>query len=263
MTLLGVLFDLFVVVGVLCLVAAVTIVGPQKLRTVRQTYRQRLRELYPDMTILVIILVLNALVRDATQELSWLVGWNITPLIRQIEGEFIVFVQSFAAPPLTWYFSRVYVYGYVFLLVFPFIAYAALENRPELRQLLVAYTLNYGIGLICYIVFIAYGPRNSLGGAVDSLLYIAYPQYQLLTTEVNVNTNVFPSLHTSLSVTAAIFAVRTRDVYPLWTPIAVVLAVSVLISTMYLGIHWLLDVLAGIVLGSGAVYLARRYTEDS
>lgn len=261
MTLVGVLVDLLVVVTALCLIASVVIIGPERLARLRETYRTRLREVYPETGVLVAILVVNALVRDATQNISWLVGWTITPLIARIEGGFVIYLQSFANPFFTAYFSRVYVYGYVFLLVFPFIAYAALDDRPVLRQLIVAYTLNYGIGLVCYILFIAYGPRNMFGEEIQSLLYVAYPQYQFLTTEVNVNTNVFPSLHTSLSVTAALLAYQTRDVYPLWAPIAAVLAGSVLISTMYLGIHWLLDVIAGIVLGVGAVYLARLYTD--
>jgi len=64
------------------------------------------------------------------------------------------------------------------------------------------------------------------------------PEYQYLTREVNTSTNVFPSLHTSLSATVAAFAWQTRSEFPKWLPVAVVLAASVAISTMYLGIHW-------------------------
>ncbi|PHQ46249.1 inositol phosphorylceramide synthase, partial [Halorubrum sp. C3] len=73
--------------------------------------------------------------------------------------------------------------------------------------------------------------------------------------------NVFPSLHTSLSVTVGTFAVLTRDEYPLWTLIAVPLSLSVVIATMYLGIHWLTDVVAGFALAFGCVALAYRLVE--
>jgi membrane-associated phospholipid phosphatase len=75
---------------------------------------------------------------------------------------------------------------------------------------------------------------------------------------VNRNVNVFPSLHTSLSVTVAAMAYRTRDHYPLWAPVAAVLAASVVFSTMYLAIHWATDVVGGVVLAGLAYWGALR-----
>ncbi len=47
--------------------------------------------------------------------------------------------------------------------------------------------------------------------------------------------------------------------YPKWFVVATVLAVSVAVSTMYLGIHWLIDVLAGIALAHASVALAGQF----
>jgi membrane-associated phospholipid phosphatase len=65
--------------------------------------------------------------------------------------------------------------------------------------------------------------------------------------------NCFPSLHTSLALTVAIVASRgegRRAAAVLW-----ILAVAVVLSTLHLGIHWLTDIGAGIVL---AIALGRR-----
>jgi len=121
--------------------------------------------------------------------------------------------------------------------------------------------LIYGIGVLCYVVFIAYGPRNLMPEMVESLLYTSWPQSQLLMTQVNTNTNVFPSLHASLSLTVAALAYRTREVYPRWLFVAIFLAANVVVSTMYLGIHWLLDVVAGGVLALVAVRWAPALSE--
>jgi membrane-associated phospholipid phosphatase len=219
---------------------------------------ERLRESAPYLGFLGGILVVNKVARDLGPELSWIVGWNVTGLIYRFEGTFVAQVQSVATPWLTAFLSAVYLVGYVFLLTFPFVAYLTHPDRRVLQTTAVAYGLNYGLGLLCYTLFISYGPRNLVPDMVDPLLYGTYPQAQLVTSRVNVNTNVFPSLHTSLSVTAALLAWRTRDTFPRWTVVAVPLAACVAVSTMYLGIHWATDVLAGLLLGGGSLLLADR-----
>jgi hypothetical protein len=127
---------------------------------------------------------------------------------------------------------------------------------------MVAYTLNYTIGVVCYILFIAYGPRNWLYPEVRSLMYIHWPQSQIITGEINSNTNVFPSLHSSIALTVVMLANRTRDTYPLWLLVSTPLAICVLIATMYLGIHWGVDVVAGAALAVISVEGAKRLTDD-
>ncbi|WP_132056932.1 phosphatase PAP2 family protein [Halorussus amylolyticus] len=238
-------------------VATVAFVGRERLVRTPGDARRRIRAVLPYFVALAVLLVLNSVIRDLGPEFSWIVGWNITGGIHAIEGQFVAHLQSaLFHPALTAYFSFIYVYGYTFLLLFPLVAYFALADTGPLRRTIVAYGLNYGLGVICYIAFIAYGPRNLMPELVDGLLFSTYPQYQLLTAEVNSNTNVFPSLHTSLSVTVALLAARTRDIYRGWWYVATVIATSVVISTMYLGIHWGIDVVAGILLAVASVRLA-------
>jgi len=249
------------VVALLISVTAFLVIGPARLREMRDRLRPRLRAAGPSIAVLAVVLLLNSYIRDISDDLSWLIGINITGAIFAVEGTFVAQLQTLAVEPLTMYFSFVYVYGYAFLLIFPLLAYLALSDQQPLRLLTVAYILNYTIGLVCYLVFIAYGPRNFMPDLIDPLLYTNWPQSQVLTSEVNRNTNVFPSLHTSLAATVAILARRTRDAYPYWYPLAVVGAASVAVSTMYLGIHWGIDVLAGLALGAGSVVAARRIYE--
>ncbi|XVH30476.1 phosphatase PAP2 family protein [Haloferacaceae archaeon DSL9] len=261
MTLVRVLLEIAVVVVSLCALGSVTLIGRERLRQLRADLTSRLREVAPHIGVLAAVLIANSFLRDILPDVSWVIGINITDTIYNLEGGFVVWIQSFATPGLTRYFAYIYIFGYVFMLVFPLLAYAALSDRTVLRQLVASYSLNYGLGLILYVIFIAYGPRNLLSDNVDSLLYSTYPQFQFLTSEVNVNTNVFPSLHTSLSVTVAAFGYLTRDEYPVWYILSVLLAVSVIISTMYLGIHWATDVVAGVGLAAACVYLSRRYID--
>lgn len=260
MALLDIVGQVIAVVIACHLLGVILVLDFRALWSDRQNFRSNLSTVAPEFGLLVIVLAINGLIRDVSVELSWIIGSNITRYIFTLEGQFVAHLQSVASPPLTAYFSFVYVIGYVFLLTFPLIAYVLHSESRPLRVLLVTYILNYTLGLCCYVLFVAYGPRNFMPELVEPLLFTSWPQSQLLTSQVNVNTNVFPSLHTSLSVTVALIAYRFRDIHRQWVPIAGLLAASIAISTMYLGIHWLTDVVAGILVAAASVAVALRIT---
>ncbi|PSP46071.1 phosphoesterase PA-phosphatase [Halobacteriales archaeon QH_10_70_21] len=270
MMLLVVIGQVLAVVLAMLLVASGVIVGRERLARTRREYRDRLESVAPYLGLLAVVLVANKVARDVGPGISWLIGLNVTPYIHRLDGlllwpvypestpQVVVWLQSNGSPELTAYFSFVYVFGYVFLLVFPLLSYFALPDPTPLRRTVVAYGANYLIGVLCYVVFIAYGPRNLIASDVEGLLFTQYTQFQFLTASVNHQTNVFPSLHTSMAVTAALLAWTTREEYPLWLPVAAVLAVSVALSTMYLGIHWATDVVFGVALAWVSVRIGRR-----
>ena len=261
--LLSVLTSVLASVAAMLAVASLAVIGPARIRAARDGLRARLWDVRRAGAALAAVLVASAVGRGSLQTVSELFGFQATALIYALEGGFVAWVQAtFAGPALTAYFSWVYVYGYAFLLAFPVVAYLALPQTATLRRLLVAYALNYGIGLIVYTLVFAHGPRNVMPDMVTPLLFATNPDVMALTSEVNVNTNVFPSLHTSLAVTVGTFGVLTRETYPRWTPVAVPLSLSVVVATMYLGIHWLTDVIAGFALAFGSVFLAYRSVDS-
>lgn len=268
MTLLDVVLELVIVVTAMLATATLVLVGPQRIAAAIRGYRWRLEACLLSIAALVVVLALRLSTRDVVRRLERrVIGHNITDdlfaLEQQLFGETpVAILQSLQTEALTTFFVFIYIYGYAFLLLFPIIAYFALEEMDELSTLLLAFTANYGIGLLCYVFFIAYGPRNFDPMLFEGLLYDAFPQSHSLTGQVNQNTNVFPSLHTSLSMTVFFVAWVTRDRYPLWVPLSGFLAISVALSTMYLGIHWFSDVAAGTVLALISVYIGVNYTVE-
>jgi len=240
-----------------------TIVGLDRLREFRGRALDRLQSVLPYLVLLGVVLAINSLLRDIGPGLSWIIGWQITDWIFAFEGNFVGWLQSHSNPLASVYFSYIYVYGYIFLMVFPVIAYLVLGDDRPIKETALAYTVNYSVGVVCYVLFIAYGPRNVLPATVDQILYLNWPESHLLTSQINANVNVFPSLHTSLSVSVVALAYRTREEYPRWLPIATVLGVSVMIATMYLGIHWATDVFFGVLLGLGSVGVAAWLTSPN
>ncbi|WP_336329003.1 phosphatase PAP2 family protein [Haloarcula sp. CGMCC 1.2071] len=258
MNVVSVFSEVAVVVSLLLAVGVAGIVGPDRIRSELPALRTRLRQAARPLLLLGAVLAANSVVRDFGVGLSWLIGSNITKTIYAIEGSFVASLQSLAPAWFTLYLGFVYVYGYAFLLVFPLVLTLLLTNTRYLRETAFAYTVNYVIGLLCYVLFVAYGPRNFAPDTVEPLLYDTIPRFQLVTSQINANTNVFPSLHTSLSVTVALMAYRLRAEYPRWLPVATCLAGSVVLSTMVLGIHWATDVVFGVLLGALSVYVATR-----
>lgn len=254
-----VLFRVVAVVGALLPISLAVVVGRDRLATIRREWKPRLRTSAPVVAVLLAVLGCNRAMRQVGPELSREFGIHLTETLYALEGEFVLVFQSIASPAVTTYFTAMYVYGYTFLLVFPVVAYFALSDTRPFRRLLTAYALNYAFGLVLYVLVIAYGPRNMMPELLaETMLYDTNPEYQHLTREVNRNSNVFPSLHTSLATTVAALAYATRSRYPYWVPVAAILAASVVVSTMYLGIHWALDVVAGLVLALFCVVLSER-----
>lgn len=264
MALANVLLELVLVVATMLVTATLVIVGPRAVVAAVRDVRWRLDQCLLPFAALAAVLLVRWSTQDVVQRLErGVLRNNITPYLFEIDRALfdpVAVLQSFQTEALTSFFVFIYIYGYAFLILFPFVAYFALEEMEELSTLVLAVIANYGIGLLFYTLFIAFGPRNVDPLVFEGLLYDAFPQSRELTNEINRNTNVFPSLHTSLAMTMFFLAWVTREKYPLWLPVAGILAISVGLSTMYLGIHWFSDVVAGMALALVSVYIGVNYT---
>lgn len=220
----------------------------------------RLLEIAPYLGVTALFFLAKRATHGLSLRISESIGWDITAEIYAIEGEFVTVLQNVIPEATIEFFSVMYMFGFPFLLVTAPILYFALPTQRHLKELLIAYVLNYLVGSICYTLFIVYGPRNHLS-SVSGLMYDFYPQTQTMTAAVSANTNVFPSLHASLAVVVLLFAWRSRDEYPRWFLISAFVVSGVVLSTMYLGIHWLIDIIAGIALAVFSIYAAERLVE--
>lgn len=231
---------------------------PVRIRRAIGEFDSRVADIAPYLGAVALLSAVKHATSETSQRISDALGWEITGALYAVEGSFVAHLQH-AAPDASYaFFSAMYVFGFPYLLTVPAVLYFLLPSRRYFKRLIVAYVFNHLVGLIAYTLFIAYGPRNWTPAHVDGILYQSYPWTQELTAAVSSNTNVFPSLHTSLSVVAMLFAWRTRRRYPRWFYLATFSATSVVLSTMVLGIHWASDIVAGLVLGAGSVVFAER-----
>ena len=257
MTLESVVAIMVTVIGIVLVATCALCLNRTALRATAIELKPRLREAAPYLGVTALFLAVKRATHELSLQISHELAWDITTEIYAVEGQFVAALQNVVPEVTLGFFSAMYVFGFSYVLVTAPILYFALPSQRYNKELLVAYLLNYAVGVVLYTLFIAYGPRNHLA-AVEGLMYQTYPQTQTVSAAVSDDTNVFPSLHTSLAVTALLFAWRSRREYPRWFLIASFVVPSIVVSTMYLGIHWLVDVVAGILLAVWSVYTAER-----
>ena len=232
----------------------------------RDCRRRRLRAVAPYLGGLALVLLINKGLLRRLEALSRAHGVRATLWLYALEGDAVATVQAMIPEWGVYYFGPVYVLGYVVVLTVPLGVYVFAQHARAVKTLVAAYAVEYLAAIACYTAVFAYGPRNyhRLPGAdpsaarVEAPLLEAFRSVTRLTARVNVETNVFPSMHAALSITVFLVAVSTHDEFPRWTGVAGVLVASILLSTLYLGVHWVTDLVAGGVLAVGGVVVAGR-----
>jgi len=77
-------------------------------------------------------------------------------------------------------------------------------------------------------------------------------------TRLNIGANCFPSMHTSVAYAILLLGLRERS--RAFRSMMCVYAISIIVSTLYMEVHWIIDLFGGVALGHAAVLLADRLT---
>ncbi|MEA1909232.1 MAG: phosphatase PAP2 family protein [Euryarchaeota archaeon] len=193
------------------------------------------------------------------QHLHLLVNYDCTAYIEQIEGSMVAGFQSMATPALTYLMTFVYIVFFSSVVIFTFIVLAYTEQTSELKRFSLVFILNYLIAFPFYLLF----PVTVTGYAlpnVQPLMYELHPDIYSAITMVDPLDNCFPSLHVALmfSTFLIIYGTNLRR-YRLFLIFAFP---TVVFATLYLGVHWAIDIIAGMALSVFTLHIADRYGEQ-
>ncbi|KXG43107.1 phosphatase PAP2 family protein [Tepidibacillus infernus] len=172
---------------------------------------------------------------------------DFTPMIHQWEGNIVYFIQQwFMNDSLTYLLTFFYVIIFPTMMVTSFIVYSNRDDDRSFYSLIYAMMLNYIIAIPFYLFFPVYEVWY-YDPHVQFLIPKVYPNFEIEYRALSGLDNNFPSLHTSISVTIALIALRSKSK---WLGKITMFSAGVIIfSIFYLGIHWLSDMTAGILLG--------------
>lgn len=175
---------------------------------------------------------------------------DFTYLIYNLEGSSVAYLQEWRHFLLDYYFVFVYIFGYSFLIYFTPVFYLLSKDLAALRLTVISYVFIILMALPFFLFF----PVNDTWWASQNYGWyqgpdIAFRLNHIWPSIVNpfftfttIN-NCLPSLHVGISTLIALIAwVKHHRRYAV---IATVFAVSIPFATLYLGIHWLTDIIVG------------------
>jgi membrane-associated phospholipid phosphatase len=188
------------------------------------------------------------------------VNADYTGYLLMIEGDLVSNFQVFASPMLTYLNGFIYLIIFSFLMIFTFVILIYTRNLKALEEFTIAFIIIYLTAFPFYILV----PVTVTGYAlpnVSPLLYDLSPViYQGVRVVDPFLDNDFPSLHAALSVMALMIVVFRTNLYR-YKVFTAVSTAAILFSTVYLGIHWITDLVGGAVLALVSYYFAVKYRE--
>ena len=184
--------------------------------------------------------------------LSWQMSKSVVidlnPIFSKIPFNDASFARIYKPETLTWILRMVYNNGFVLPVLLPLYRAAISKDfKKMLRYGLSGHIVQVFLITPFYLMFHLQEVWYVLGHP-DGLARNLSPQ-----AAAGVALNCFPSMHTSISFAMFLLVIREKN-----KPFKYVwgfFCLSVIFSTMYLEIHWVIDVFAGLLLAYGTVKL--------
>jgi membrane-associated phospholipid phosphatase len=200
-------------------------------------------------------------------------GFDFTPTVHAFEGDAAGWVQRAASSDVAdLYFYITYMILFVVSFYGSVMYFAAADDGRIVQRLVLGYCLIFAVALPFFLFFPvnevwttngAYAAYNAANGLpyygltdVRGVLYEMGAGNLDASFSFSSVDSCFPSLHTAISVFVPLVLISSRE--KVWGAFAAFVGFSVVLSTMYLGVHWISDVAAGLALAVAAWLVAMR-----
>lgn len=185
-----------------------------------------------------------------------LVQRDYTPTVSRFGPHVVEWIQLHRQLWMTYLFTYAYIWLFPAIMFAVFLA-LVYENKREVAQFLVA---GYFCNLLVVLPFYLFFPVNEVWASdlhVRLLPDTISPLIMEHFRSVSALDNCFPSFHTSLAILIALAAWRAAQ--PRMILLASTSAALVICSTLYLGIHWPLDIISGLLTALFCAWLSSNF----
>jgi membrane-associated phospholipid phosphatase len=177
--------------------------------------------------------------------------WNANAFMRAVPGNDAGFLWRHPIAALDPTMAWIYENGFDMVVWIPVLrSLLAFDTFKTARYALGAHLIQFPMIMPFYTAFRVDEVWSVLGHA--DRLQRGWTDEQRL----DIGANCFPSMHTSVAFAIMLLALRENGV--LFRRMMVVYASAIIVSTMYMEVHWVIDVLAGFALGWAAVWCTDR-----
>lgn len=222
------------------------------------------------LVVLVIIFVMVEIMK-VISDFIIIPSIDFTSYVHAFEGNITRDIQhALKNRYFTYVMIASYIFLYTYIVIFTPFLFMMRDERDVIRRYTLAFLFNYAVLIPIYLfisvwvtsyhqVTILYHITPVYPSELSPTQPLLYENENFFRLVMMISSldNCFPSGHTSVAVIVFLTAWR-------WTKLrafqsfSTFSAVLIVLSALYLGIHWMIDIFAGIVLGILAVWLAEQ-----
>ena len=215
--------------------------------------------------ILIVFIIYNS--KDILDQLDRIIiantGLDMTPFIYGLEGDLVLEVQKlFEAKWLTVVLTHFYVAGFMFICYVSIFYFAFFDDRWIADRMTLSIAWVYILAIPFYLFFNVRVTGDYIPG-METLAYDLTPEISDWFRRIDPFTNGMPSLH--IGIPFAVWLCLTRfDEDRRWNKYRALVLTYTLITAftiIYLGIHWFLDIIGGMLIAALAVSVADRTSD--
>ena len=215
--------------------------------------------------IVIVFLIYNS--KDILDQLDRIImantGLDMTPWIYAVEGSLAYDVQvAFKTEWLTVALTHFYVAGFMFICYVSIFYFAFFDDRWIADRMTLSIAWVYILAIPFYLFFNVRVTGDYIPG-METLAYDLTPEIADWFRRIDPFTNGFPSLH--IGIPFAVWLCLTRfDEDRRWNRYRALVFVYIAVTAfaiIYLGIHWFVDIIGGVLIASLAVSLAGKTSE--
>jgi membrane-associated phospholipid phosphatase len=221
--------------------------------------RKILDNIKPLLIIIIVVLIHLIEVNIIDPYVTNWVNYDYADELINLENDIVYNFTNYWVPGLLHFFVIIYIFVYIFSLWFAPLYFIFADKKQSLKTLAYGFLIIYIIALPFYLfvpisnVYTYYNHPSAFETVLSSINNFFYT-----TTTTN---NCLPSLHTAMTILIAYCFSLTGNKKLKY--FGILLAITVIISVVYLSIHWLIDIFVGFLISIGVILLLRRYIKDN
>ena len=186
------------------------------------------------------------------------VGVDFAYNIQEIEGDTVIWFSQHWTPILVYFFVFMYIAVYPFTLWFSLVYFLAANEKKSMKTLAYGLLLIYAVALPFYLFIPVTNVYRHY--AIESVLETVIPTVERFFYVTTTQNNCLPSLHVAMTILVA-WSVRLTGNKKL-SYFVYFSMVSVILSVIYLAIHWITDVICGILLALAVIFILNRFMKE-